>query len=316
MSAHFFARGVSSGWGTRCAPPDGIAAGVGRRDGRQGPRHACARSSRRAVRRERVPQQGVVGQGGRQGDGARAGPRSAGGPPGEDALHPGPLQRAGPQGEHPQLADRQPSFRRRWPPAATSGRGRASTSSSPSTHGRSTKVPSLVLGCEKSNPSVHKNYSMIYSSHISWSSPDDPDAARAVPGPGLRPAVQGRSAARGTRASSMPCSADASDFAEERRRGGSAEARRVSRLGSRDRAVRIEHVRASRASCRAGGRRSTSRTSRGRPEGIPQNIAEHMRLMCDILVLGFQTDTTRVDDAQAQQRPQRRCGSRTWAWTT
>ena len=30
------------------------------------------------------------------------------------------------------------------------------------------------------------------------------------------------------------------------------------------------------------------------PDGIPQNIAEHMRLMCDILVLGFQTDTTRI----------------------
>jgi hypothetical protein len=30
------------------------------------------------------------------------------------------------------------------------------------------------------------------------------------------------------------------------------------------------------------------------PEGIPQDIAEHMRLMCDILVLGFQTDTTRI----------------------
>ena len=29
-------------------------------------------------------------------------------------------------------------------------------------------------------------------------------------------------------------------------------------------------------------------------DGIPQDIAEHMRLMCDILVLGFQTDTTRV----------------------
>ncbi len=29
-------------------------------------------------------------------------------------------------------------------------------------------------------------------------------------------------------------------------------------------------------------------------DGIPQNIADHMRLMCDILVLGFQTDTTRV----------------------
>jgi hypothetical protein len=29
-------------------------------------------------------------------------------------------------------------------------------------------------------------------------------------------------------------------------------------------------------------------------DGIPQDISEHMRLMCDILVLGFQTDTTRI----------------------
>ena len=35
-----------------------------------------------------------------------------------------------------------------------------------------TKVPSLVLGCEPSIAAIHKNYSMIYSSHISWSSAD------------------------------------------------------------------------------------------------------------------------------------------------
>jgi len=29
-------------------------------------------------------------------------------------------------------------------------------------------------------------------------------------------------------------------------------------------------------------------------EGIPQDIGEHMKLMCDILVLAFQTDTTRL----------------------
>ncbi len=28
--------------------------------------------------------------------------------------------------------------------------------------------------------------------------------------------------------------------------------------------------------------------------GIPQDIADHMRLMIDIIVLGFQTDTTRI----------------------
>ena len=29
-------------------------------------------------------------------------------------------------------------------------------------------------------------------------------------------------------------------------------------------------------------------------DGYPQDIVEHMRLMCDLLVLAFQTDTTRV----------------------
>ena len=46
--------------------------------------------------------------------------------------------------------------------------------------GRATKVPSLVLGCEASNPSVHENYSMLYSSHISWSSPTTPTGGRST----------------------------------------------------------------------------------------------------------------------------------------
>src|SRR4029434_9344822 len=48
-------------------------------------------------------------------------------------------------------------------------------------YGHSTKVPSLVLGCEKSNPSVHKNYSMLYSSHISWTSPTTPTPLELYP---------------------------------------------------------------------------------------------------------------------------------------
>src|SRR5262249_25685479 len=47
--------------------------------------------------------------------------------------------------------------------------------------GQSTKVPSLVLGCEKSNPSVHKNYSMLYTSHISWTSPTTPTPLELYP---------------------------------------------------------------------------------------------------------------------------------------
>ena len=48
-------------------------------------------------------------------------------------------------------------------------------------YGQTTKVPSLVLGCEKANPSVHKNYSMLYSSHISWSSPTAPTPLEVFP---------------------------------------------------------------------------------------------------------------------------------------
>ena len=44
-----------------------------------------------------------------------------------------------------------------------------------------TKVPSLVLGCEESISSLHKGYSMIYSSHLSWSSPTTPTPLEIYP---------------------------------------------------------------------------------------------------------------------------------------
>jgi hypothetical protein len=44
-----------------------------------------------------------------------------------------------------------------------------------------------------------------------------------------------------------------------------------------------------------GWRPTLSEPNMPRPQdGHPQDIVEHMRLMCDILVLAFQTDTTRV----------------------
>ena len=47
--------------------------------------------------------------------------------------------------------------------------------------GRQTKVSSLVLACEPSMAAVHKNYSMLYSSHISWSSPTTPTPLELYP---------------------------------------------------------------------------------------------------------------------------------------
>jgi len=47
--------------------------------------------------------------------------------------------------------------------------------------GQGTKVPSLVLACEASISSLHKGFSMIYSSHISWSSPTTPTPLELYP---------------------------------------------------------------------------------------------------------------------------------------
>ncbi|HUY37053.1 MAG TPA: DUF1552 domain-containing protein [Pirellulales bacterium] len=159
------------------------------------------------------------------------------------------------------------------------------------TYGRSTKVPSLVLGCEKSNPSVHKNYSMLYSSHISWSSPTTPTPLEVYPALAFdrlfKDEVQ-----RGDKSVLDAVLADATDL----RRGISATDQRKldEYLDSvRDVETRIEN--AGKLGELQGWRPTLERPDIPRPpDGIPQNVADHMRLMCDILVLGFQTDTTRI----------------------
>lgn len=157
--------------------------------------------------------------------------------------------------------------------------------------GGSTKIPSLVLGCEKSNPSVHKNYSMLYSSHISWSSPTTPTPLELYPALAFDRLFKQESQ-QGDESVLDAVLADARDF---RRRVSAADQRKLDEyLGSvREVEQRIE--KAGRRGELQGWRPALAAPDVPRPaDGIPQNIADHMRLMCDILVLGFQTDATRV----------------------
>jgi uncharacterized protein DUF1552 len=158
-------------------------------------------------------------------------------------------------------------------------------------HGRSTKVPSLVLGCEKSNPSVHKNYSMIYSSHISWSSPTTPTPLELYPSLAFdrlfKDEVQ-----RGDRSVLDAVIADAKSF---RQNISSADQRKLDEYLDSVREIEQRIENAGKKGELQGWRPTLDKPNLPRPaDGIPQNIADHMRLMCDILVLGFQTDTTRI----------------------
>ena len=159
------------------------------------------------------------------------------------------------------------------------------------TYGRSTKVPSLVLGCERANPSVHKNYSMLYSSHISWSSPTTPTPLEIYPALAFDRLFKNE-VARGDKSVLDAVLADAQDL---RRDISTADQRKLDEYldSVRDVEKRIEN--AGKRGELQGWRPTLEKPDMKRPaDGIPQDIAEHMRLMCDILVLGFQTDTTRI----------------------
>lgn len=157
--------------------------------------------------------------------------------------------------------------------------------------GQQTKLPSLVLGCEKSNPTVHKNYSMLYSSHISWSSPTTPTPLEVYPALAFDQLFK-ENANRGDQSVLDAVLDDAQDV----RKTISGQDRQ--KLDEYLNSVREVEQRIERAGKRGelqGYRPTLETPNLPRPkDGYPQDIVEHMRLMCDILVLAFQTDTTRI----------------------
>ena len=157
--------------------------------------------------------------------------------------------------------------------------------------GHRTKLPSLVLGCEKANPSVHKDYSMLYSSHISWSSPTTPTPLEVYPALAFDQMFKDK-AQVGDRSVLDAVLSDAKDLR-----------RNISRLDQQKLDEYLNSVREVEKRIESAGKRGELQGWRPtlrapnlpRPkDGFPQNIVEHMRIMSDLLVLAFQTDTTRI----------------------
>lgn len=158
-------------------------------------------------------------------------------------------------------------------------------------YGHSTKVPSLVLGCEKSNPAVHKNYSMLYSSHISWTSPTTPTPLEIYPALAFDRLFKDE-VSKGDQSVLDAVLTEATDL---RRKISTSDQRKLDEYldSVRDVEQRIEN--AGKKGELQGWRPTLTKPNMPRPaDGIPQDIGEHMRLMADIVALGFQTDTTRI----------------------
>jgi hypothetical protein len=161
--------------------------------------------------------------------------------------------------------------------------------------GEETPQPSLVLGCEQPITGYHEtNFSMAYSSHISWQ-----DAASPVPMevyPSL--AFDSLFDNQGSKRTASILDRVKEDATRLSRQVSRADQAKLDEYLSSVREVekRVEHTRAlkGKADERAQDRGRAVFTMKRPDNGLPEDIREHMRLMCDIVALAFQTDKTRV----------------------
>ena len=161
--------------------------------------------------------------------------------------------------------------------------------------GQDSIQPSMVLGCEQPITGYHEsNFSMAYSSHISWQNADSPVPMEVYPSLAFDSLFENRGTHR-TQSILDRVKDDASSLG--RKISGQDKAKLDEYLTSvREVEKRIDRMRGDQAKAekKAQGK-DLSVTLMKRPDnGLPEDIRDHMRLMCDITAMAFQTDKTRV----------------------
>ena len=161
--------------------------------------------------------------------------------------------------------------------------------------GQDTAQQSLVLACEQPMTGYHEtNFSMAYSSHISWQSADSPVPNEVYPSLAWDSLFENRGSLRNLsildrvkeRANALTTKISATDKSKLDEYLTSV--REVER--------RIERTRSAKASADDDAKTKNKPTwMMDRPaNGLPEDLREHAKLMCDIIAIAFQTDKTRV----------------------
>ena len=161
--------------------------------------------------------------------------------------------------------------------------------------GEETAQPSLVLGCEQPITGFHEtNFSMAYSSNISWQDANSPVPMEVYPSL----AFDGLFDNQGSRRTLSILDRVKDQAASLQREVGATDKAKLDEYLTSVREVekRVERTRAEKdkADDRARDRGLQAMAMKRPDNGLPEDIREHMRLMCDIIALAFQTDKTRV----------------------
>jgi len=162
--------------------------------------------------------------------------------------------------------------------------------------GDRTPLPSLELAIAPVTTGVDKNvgYTRVYGSHIAWSGPHTPLARE------INPRLVFERLFRATRPDSGAAQQDTllldrvlDDARDLRTHLGAGDRQRVDEYLSGVRSLEQRIQRASRPE-RSQWKPKAPIDPAARPDGIPKDYAEHVRLMLDMIALAFQTDITRI----------------------
>ena len=158
-----------------------------------------------------------------------------------------------------------------------------------------TPQSSMVLGCEQPITGYHEtNFSMAYSSHISWHDANSPVPMEVYPSLAFDSLFDNQGNKR-TKSVLDRVKEHASHLS---RQLGQADRVKLDEYLTSVREVekQIERTRSTkeRADTNASHRGQLATAMKRPDNGLPEDIREHMRLMCDIIALAFQTDKTRV----------------------
>lgn len=161
--------------------------------------------------------------------------------------------------------------------------------------GQDTAQPSMVLACEQPLTGYHEtNFSMAYSSHISWQSPDSPVPTEVYPSLAFDNLFENRGMLR---------NASILDRVRERAQSLSKQVAATDKAkldeyltSVREVEKRVERMRITKHKAEedAKGQNKPAWSMERPANGLPEDLREHAKLMCDIIALGFQTDRTRV----------------------
>src|SRR5262249_4024399 len=161
--------------------------------------------------------------------------------------------------------------------------------------GQDTAQSSIVLACEQPMTGYHEtNFSMAYSSHISWHSSDSPVPNEVYPSLAFDSLFENRGSLRNKSILDR-----VKDRAEDLSRKVSATDK--SKLDEyltsvREVERRVEGMRKDKDKAEASAQKQGKLAfTMERPQnGLPEDLREHSRLMVDIIAMAFQTDKTRI----------------------